>query len=208
MRRSFYRKNSENSKHRVRMNSLLSEAVRDVAAVSVSPGARLKCIPTRLIHYVHANPEQITVVLRNLMLNAVHLAGDGGTITIRQSRLKGKRHNDKGDLTKICFRVAGKGISEDMLGRLSDRFNELVDMLSNDTGSTTELPLAKCRQIARSLGGNVWVKGQLGRGLSFFMTLPLIAEVPILKTHSVKKHPLVTVVKGTGDDLSVTAKQE
>lgn len=74
----------------------------------------------------------------------------------------------------ILFQVkdCGQGIPADKLLTIFDRFQQVNASDSRQKGGTG-LGLAICKSIVEQHGGRIWVESELGRGSTFFFTLPL-----------------------------------
>jgi PAS domain S-box-containing protein len=81
-------------------------------------------------------------------------------------------------LSNVVFEVKdrGRGIPVDNLDRIFQRFQQVEASDSRQKGGTG-LGLAICRSIVEQHGGRIWVESILGKGSSFFFSLPTqIAE--------------------------------
>jgi PAS domain S-box-containing protein len=74
----------------------------------------------------------------------------------------------------ILFKVKdeGKGIPEDKLETIFDRFQQ-VDASNSRYWGGTGLGLAICRSIVQQHGGRIWAESILDKGSTFYFTLPL-----------------------------------
>lgn len=66
----------------------------------------------------------------------------------------------------------GRGISEDNLSKIFDKFEQINDTLT-DKPAGTGLGLAICKEIIAYHKGQIWVDSQLGQGTTFFFSLPV-----------------------------------
>lgn len=103
-------------------------------------------------------------IVTNLVDNAIKYTPEGGTITI------GARPGPD-DRMMIFVRDTGVGIPNDDLPRLFERFYRVDKARSRELGGTG-LGLAIVKHLVRSQGGEVGVESVLGKGSTFYFTLP------------------------------------
>jgi len=98
---------------------------------------------------VHADPERLTQVVRNLLENARRHAGPDGRV-----ELSAAGHGDR-----LTVRVDddGPGIAPDERERVFDRFYRSQVARDRDSGGSG-LGLAICRAIVDLHGGSIWVE--------------------------------------------------
>ncbi len=112
---------------------------------------------------VDADPRRIHQVLRNLLDNAVKYSPHGGLVVVR-----GEVGQDE-----VIISVAdqGVGIAPEHLNRLFERFFRAQELEEHVAGSGLGLPIAQA--IVNSHGGRIWAESRLGKGSTFYFTLPL-----------------------------------
>jgi two-component system, OmpR family, phosphate regulon sensor histidine kinase PhoR len=122
---------------------------------------KLKLNPEKGLIAYNADKDRIEQVMINLIHNAIKFTPAGGTISI----------SSKKDNGSIRFSVAdtGIGIAGQDLTRVFERFYK-ADKAR--TGRGTGLGLAIARQIIEAHGGRIWVESNLGKGSTFYFTLP------------------------------------
>jgi two-component system phosphate regulon sensor histidine kinase PhoR len=96
--------------------------------------------------------------------NAIKYGRADGTVTIG---------GQKADADKIEIYVQddGPGIPPESLDRIFERFYRVDKARSREQGGTG-LGLSIVKHIVQNHGGKVWVKSELGKGATFFFTLP------------------------------------
>jgi signal transduction histidine kinase len=119
-------------------------------------------IPRDLL--IHADRNALHDILINLLSNAFKFTADGGRVSI----LAGPK--DQSILVEI--KDTGMGIPEDKLQMIFDEFYQVEGGKHGGTG----LGLAIAKRLVEEHGGNIWVESQLGKGSTFYFTLPRSAE--------------------------------
>lgn len=115
-----------------------------------------------------ADPGRLAQVMRNLLDNAVKYTPQGGLIVVR-----GEVRQEE---MFISVADQGIGIAPEHLNRLFEKFFRVKSGPNRDTvGSGLGLPIA--RSIVESHGGRIWAESQLGRGTTFYFTLPLANSI-------------------------------
>ena len=112
---------------------------------------------------VTGDADKIRQVLVNLCANALKFTPRGGTLAI------GAR--DAGALVEISVRDTGIGIAADQRERIFEPFVQAGRAL-NTADNGVGLGLAISRQLARTMGGDLTVTSELGKGSTFVLSLP------------------------------------
>jgi signal transduction histidine kinase len=113
---------------------------------------------------VWADPDRIMQTVTNLISNAIKFSPEGGTIVLTAKRIGM-------DEAQVEVRDSGRGIPEDKLEQIFDRFHQ-VDASDSRVRGGSGLGLAICRSIVQQHGGRIWATSTPGVGSSFFFTLP------------------------------------
>ncbi|MBI5585475.1 MAG: HAMP domain-containing histidine kinase [Deltaproteobacteria bacterium] len=113
---------------------------------------------------VRVDNERIMQVIKNLLANAIRFSLEGGTI---QVSLK-----NRGGFLEIAVHDQGPGIPPDQLKHIFEKFRQ-VELPGGLSSKGTGLGLAIVKQIITAHGGKVWAESEIGKGSSFFFTLPL-----------------------------------
>ena len=113
---------------------------------------------------VHGNGARLSQVLLNLLINASH-AIEPGRVERNEIRVEA-RESAPGRVT-LAVSDTGCGIPPENLDRIFDPF-----FTTKEVGVGTGLGLSVCQRIVKSLGGELTVESQVGRGTTFFITLP------------------------------------
>jgi signal transduction histidine kinase len=111
-----------------------------------------------------ADRDRITQVVTNLLSNAIKFSPDRGEIILRS--------HIEGEAVVVEVQDFGKGIPPDELEHIFDRFRQIVDKKAGKP-SGTGLGLTICRQIVEHHGGRIWAASEVGKGSTFYFTLPV-----------------------------------
>ncbi len=129
----------------------LAEAKRQTLAVD---------LPSSL-PYAAVDAHRVGQVISNLVSNAIKFTPQEGTIRVAA------RERDH----KIVVSVVdtGPGIPQEHLSKIFDRFWRTPGIKQKGSG----LGLSIAKGIVEAHGGTIWAESQLGKGSSFFFTVPL-----------------------------------
>jgi two-component system, OmpR family, phosphate regulon sensor histidine kinase PhoR len=111
-----------------------------------------------------ADANRIDQVLANLVDNAIKYGRTHGTVTVGGRMIEANQ-------IEIFVQDDGAGIPPESLDRVFERFYRVDKARSRDQGGTG-LGLSIVKHIVHSHGGEVWAKSELGKGATFFFTLP------------------------------------
>jgi nitrogen fixation/metabolism regulation signal transduction histidine kinase len=140
----------------VDLNVLVSETVKffepQLAQARVLPAMKLD--PN--LRAVQADPEQMTRVLRNLVLNAIDAMPQGGALTLRTAAIEGGARVEVAD--------SGQGLTPEECDRL---FTPYYTTKTHGTG----LGLAIVQSVISDHHGRISVESQKGKGATFRIEL-------------------------------------
>lgn len=113
---------------------------------------------------IRADPEQITQVIINLVINAenaIASSGSGGKIDIRAD------FNTKSRMLEIAVADDGPGIPDAIRPRIFEPF-----FTTKDVGKGTGIGLAFCHRTMHSHNGRIWLDPDYRQGSRFVLALP------------------------------------
>ena len=144
------------------LQPLLEETAALFAGVSQRHHITLDCPPD--LPQVCGNEKHLRQVFNNLVSNAVKYSPKGGEV-----RLAARREKDS---VVVTVRDEGIGIPPQALERIFERFYRVDNTARREFGGTG-LGLSLVREIVTAHGGKVWVESTLGKGSTFFVSLPV-----------------------------------
>jgi signal transduction histidine kinase len=120
---------------------------------------------------LHADQMRLRQALLNLMSNANKFT-ERGTISV-----DARQAQDNGcDWVTIAVADTGIGMMPEQMGKLFQEFSQAGVATTRKYGGTG-LGLAISKRFCQMMGGDITVESELGRGSTFTIRLPRIAEV-------------------------------
>jgi len=128
-------------------------------SIKCPEGVKLLYVPADEDLMVYCDRNRLSQVFTNLINNAIKFTTKG-SITFGFTR----------ETSHLQFFVndTGKGIPPEKLEKVFDRFVK-ADNFTQGTG----LGLSICRSIIERMGGRIWITSEVGKGTTFFFSLPL-----------------------------------
>jgi len=148
---------------------LLYEVADEVGPVARVAGVDLRIDVPPHLPAVQASPEQLRVVVRNLLDNAIKYSPAGGPITLAA------RADDH--TVQVEVQDHGIGMPAEALPHIFDRFYRVDPARSRGQGGAG-LGLALVRAIATAHRGDVSVESTPGQGSTFRVRLPVVTQLP------------------------------
>jgi signal transduction histidine kinase/DNA-binding response OmpR family regulator len=136
----------------------------------------IKDKPIRLSQYIpddlplaRADPIRARQVLLNLLSNAAKFTESGSIV------IEAKLQTNPDNYPEIVVSVSdtGSGIPADHFPKLFEAFSQVDASPTRRTGGTG-LGLSICKRLVEMHGGRIWVDSILGKGSTFYFTLPAL----------------------------------
>jgi len=113
---------------------------------------------------IRCDADRLQQVLGNLVDNAIKYGRAEGRVTVRGQKVNG-------GAVEVRVQDDGPGIPAESLERVFERFYRVDKARSREQGGTG-LGLSIVKHIVQSHGGRVWAKSEVGKGATFYFTLP------------------------------------
>ncbi|MDG5814169.1 PAS domain S-box protein [Chitinispirillales bacterium ANBcel5] len=117
---------------------------------------------------VHADKQQISQVIRNILSNAIRYTRQGGTVEILIDR--------RPEEVLVAIKDQGPGIPPDKIEAVFEKFYRIKEDTTT-AGRGSGLGLSIAREIIMAHNGKIWAESKVGEGSTFFFTLPSVIEM-------------------------------
>ena len=112
---------------------------------------------------IEVDKDKLDQIITNLISNAIKYSPNGGTITTRV--------RDEGDKLRFSVSDQGLGIPTEHMDKVFQRFHR-VHSGDSQRVSGTGIGLFLVKNLVQAHGGAIWVESEMGKGSTFFFTLP------------------------------------
>lgn len=156
---------------------LMMQAIDEMGAMAEKSEIKLNLLPTQDESInLWVDRDRIIQTITNLLSNAIKFSPPGSQVHL-SANLASNPINNGAKYPQVIFQVQdqGRGIPEDKLETIFDRFQQ-VDASNSRHQGGTGLGLAICRSIVEQHGGKIWVESQVGQGSIFYFTLPIVSK--------------------------------
>src|SRR5262245_35349457 len=144
---------------------LVSEVLQLQAPIADARSIRLEAKADDSLPEIRCDRGRILQVLSNLIGNAIQFTPEGGAISLRAFRAG----------SEVIFAVTdtGSGMSEEEQGHIFESYWQAKPGAGHGLG----LGLSIAKGLVQSHGGRIWVESRVGYGSTFFVSLPVLAEL-------------------------------
>jgi two-component system sensor histidine kinase GlrK len=146
---------------------VIQETVSRFAPIALRNKISLDLRLPHELSMIKMDEDRIRQVIENLLGNALKFTSEGGRVIVSATlQRNGKTY------VEVSVADTGCGISKGDLKKIFDKFKR------TDTGREmacgTGLGLSIAKHIIAAHGGEIWVESELGKGSTFFFTLPVV----------------------------------
>lgn len=143
------------------IGDLARQAVETMQSMAQNAGIQLECVAPDCS--AEADADRIVQVFTNLLSNAIKFSPPGSRVFLTL-----EPHDSE---VAITVEDQGRGVPEDKLESIFDRFQQ-VDASDSRQKGGTGLGLAICRTILQQHGGRIWAERNISRGTTFRIVMP------------------------------------
>ncbi|MEJ2585213.1 MAG: response regulator [Robiginitalea sp.] len=150
----------------VLIQDIIGRAVSATSSLFEEKKLKLKKNIPEKLPLINGDADKLIQVVINLLSNAVKFT-DEGTVAV-------EAYQDNNQLI-VEVQDSGIGVAEEDRHKIFERFRQAGDTLT-DKPKGTGLGLPICREIIEHHGGIIWMKSELGKGSTFFFSVPVMRE--------------------------------
>lgn len=113
---------------------------------------------------IQADEDKVEQILANLVSNALKYSPKGGEIKITGRMMSP-------ELIQMAVSDQGMGIPKEHLAKMGERFHRIDNRDTREIGGTG-IGLFLVKALVEQHGGKMWVESEVGKGSTFFFSLP------------------------------------
>jgi GAF domain-containing protein len=147
----------------VSLQTVAEQAMKTAEATLTKAGLTMQADLPADLPPVLGDPNRLLEVFENLLSNAIKFSPGGGRITVRLE--------DRNEFVQVAISDTGIGIPADELDKIFVRFYQ-VDSSTTRRFGGVGLGLAIAKRIVEAHGGRIWAESELGKGSTFYFTIP------------------------------------
>ncbi len=117
---------------------------------------------------VNMDAKRIRQVVDNILDNAIKYSEEGTKVVVQTQQV--------GSELLVSIADQGGGIPAEEMPSVFDRMYRIEQRLTPEVGGVG-LGLAICKGLVEAHGGRIWVESELGKGSTFYFTLPILTPV-------------------------------
>jgi signal transduction histidine kinase len=115
--------------------------------------------------FIHCDVDVTKSILRNLISNALKFTNSNGQVTVKLEKFE--------SYAEISVSDTGVGITPEKIPFLFN-IEQDISTYGTENEKGTGLGLLLCKELVEKQGGQIWVKSILGKGSTFYFTIPQI----------------------------------
>jgi len=151
---------------------VIKTAINATQALAAKTKLKVKVTVSPNLPTVTSDKDRLVQVVTNLLSNAIKFTPEGGRIEVKARMHKSDKSKEKSDAVVVSVTDSGIGIDAKDYDSIFEKFKQVGDtLIDKPKGTGLGLPISK--EIIEHFRGRLWVESQLGKGSTFFFTLPL-----------------------------------
>ncbi|QYR22357.1 HAMP domain-containing protein [Paenibacillus sp. sptzw28] len=155
------------------VSPLLQRVIDRVSGDAQSKQIQIELDMETLSPTILIDPNRMTQVFMNLVINAVRYTRPGGSVTITVEYVP--VHTGSADMLRVTVADTGPGIDAEHLPFIFNRFYRTDAARTRNSGGMG-LGLAIAKEFVLAHNGTIEVESRFGQGTTFIIQLPITAE--------------------------------
>lgn len=161
----------ELEKEDVSASKLLEHTAQSLSSLAAESGISIICVEAESKDLTfHVDEDKISRVITNLVSNAIKFSPRDSSIRLSAESVGGN--------VLISIQDQGRGIPEDKLSNIFDRFQQVSSQDHSKSGGSG-LGLAICKAIVELHGGEISVESLEGKGSTFKFSIPKSSQTGV-----------------------------
>lgn len=148
------------------LRALIDENIDLVRVLTETGELEIRAALTEDVASVPCDRQLIGRVIANLLSNAIKHTPPKGLISVVAIR--------RGDFATVSVADTGPGIPPEYHQRIFEKFGQIEQPGKERRGTGLGLPF--CKMAVEAHGGQIWVESEVGRGSTFYFSLPMSAS--------------------------------
>ena len=158
--------------HPINMAKIIDENIKMVMPQIKNRGLNIrKNIPSDL-PIIDVDPKIMNIILENLLTNAIKYTSIEGLINVEAEKFE--------DTVVIKISDTGYGIPKKYQEKVFEKLFRIENASQNIEG--VGLGLYLCKSLLEQIGGKIWLKSEINKGSTFYVSMPLSGMKKINKT--------------------------
>jgi len=163
------------------IHDVIRKSMDEIRFLAENKNIHIQCENGDSVPKILLDRDKIAQVMDNLLSNAIKFTLPGGTILIKANVVEShditqffreqNRLNNVHSFVKVSISDTGIGIPAECHKKIFDKFQQ-VNNKGKGGIKGTGLGLSIARHIVLDHGGDIWVESNMGKGSTFYFTLP------------------------------------
>lgn len=154
--------------------ALLLKAVDTFRPIAMEKNLTLDLAVLQDVSPVYVDQQRIHQVFTNLLKNAMKYTEAGGKVSLHVY--------EEDSNVVVVVEDTGIGIPPELLPNIFNKFYQ-ISRKAGPGYNGCGLGLAICKELIAAHGGKIWVQSETGKGSKFYISLPKIDSMTLLRKH-------------------------
>ncbi len=165
----------------------LNYCIESFHSLAKSKNIRLHFLPGDEVLVMDYDPDKLRKIISNLLSNAIKFTPEGGDVYISAGIKQNEstfQHQTQDQATQgslvLTVKDTGKGIPEEQISYVFDRFQQIEDSTSK-VNEGTGIGLTLVKELVKVMNGTIDLKSKIGVGTEFTVILPVLNLAKVIE---------------------------